>query len=124
MVAYDYEVLQSKELFTEEIFKMVETLPTLLTFDATMNDFILQLLILSPKERPNIRTICMHPWLEGSFDALLVPKPKSTKHKAKRRPSISDHVSHSDSALISMPVRIKVCLILLAFIMLCYVIYY
>jgi hypothetical protein len=64
MVAYDYEVLQSKELFTEEIFKMVETLPTLLTFDAALNDFILQLLILSHINRPNIRTICMHPWLE------------------------------------------------------------
>eukprot|EP00596_Hydrurales_sp_CCMP1899_P003596 CAMPEP_0119038458 /NCGR_PEP_ID=MMETSP1177-20130426/7418_1 /TAXON_ID=2985 /ORGANISM="Ochromonas sp, Strain CCMP1899" /LENGTH=804 /DNA_ID=CAMNT_0007001095 /DNA_START=485 /DNA_END=2900 /DNA_ORIENTATION=+ len=110
MVAYDYEVLQSKDLFTEEIFKMVETLPTLLTFDAALNDFISQLLILSSIDRPNIRTICMHPWLEGSFDALLVPKPqpKATKPKAKRRPSITDRVSHSDSALISMPVRVKV----------------
>jgi hypothetical protein len=68
MVAYDYEVLQSKDLFTEEIFKMVETLPTLLTFDAALNDFISQLLILSSIDRPNIRTICMHPWLEVNLD--------------------------------------------------------
>ena len=105
MIAYDYEVLQSKEAFTVEISDTVDKLPLALTFDQLLNDFIMQLLVLNPDNRPKTRNICMHPWLDGAFDALLAPKPNAPKHKTKRRPSISDVISQSDSALIPCKAR-------------------
>jgi hypothetical protein len=74
MIAYDYEVLQSKDLFTEEIRDTVDKLPRALTFSAELNDFIMQFLILNPKDRPKCCAICRHPWLAGSFDVLLVSR--------------------------------------------------
>lgn len=55
MIAYDYEVLQSKDLFTEEIRDTVNKLPRALTFSTELNDFIMQFLILNPKDRPKTR---------------------------------------------------------------------
>lgn len=98
MSAYDYEVLQSKDVFTKDIKDTVDELPKSLTFSPPLNDFITQLLILNPKNRPKIRDICMHPWLDGAFEGVLVPK-STGKHKLKKRPSITDAVSQSDSAL-------------------------
>ena len=80
MIAYDYEVLQSKDLFIIEIRDTVEKLPSALTFSSELNDFIMQFLILNPKDRPKCRSICMHPWLAGAFDALLVPKGNNHSH--------------------------------------------
>lgn len=74
MIAYDYEVLQSKDLFTLEIRDTVDKLPRALTFSAELNDFIMQFLILNPKDRPKCCQICRHPWLAGSFDVLLVSR--------------------------------------------------
>ena len=74
MIAYDYEVLQSKDLFTEEIRDTVDKLPLALTFSPELNDFIMQFLILNPKDRPKCCAICRHPWLAGAFDVLLVSR--------------------------------------------------
>lgn len=104
MVAYDYEVLQSKEAFTVEMKDTVDKLPLALTFSTQLNDFIMQLLILNPKDRLKTRTICMHPWLGGAFDILLAPR-MAFKPKSTRRPSIADIVSHSESTPNIMPVR-------------------
>lgn len=99
MSAYDYEVLQSKTQFTKDIKDTVDELPKSLTFSDPLNDFITQLLILNPKNRPKIRDICHHPWLFGAFDFVAGPTKASSKHKLKKRPSITDAVSQSDSAL-------------------------
>jgi hypothetical protein len=80
MIAYDYEVLQRQDLFTEEILDTVNRLPSALTFSPELNDFIMQFLILNPEDRPKCRTICTHPWLAGAFDALLVPRGTSHSH--------------------------------------------
>ena len=71
MVAYDYEVLQSKDLFTLEIKDAVQKLPESLSFTSELNDFIMLFLILNPKDRPKTRTLCRHPWLCGAFDSIL-----------------------------------------------------
>lgn len=89
MVAYDYEVLQSKEGFTKEIRDAVKKLPSVLNFSSELNDFIMQFLTLNPLNRPQIRALCGHPWLEGAIDSLLTPK-LTPIHKAKRRPSIGE----------------------------------
>ena len=73
MVAYDYEVLQSKDLFTLEIKDAVQKLPEALSFTSELNDFIMLFLILNPKDRPKTRTLCTHPWLCGAFDSILNP---------------------------------------------------
>ena len=99
MSAYDYEVLQSKTQFTKDIKDTVDELPKSLTFSDPLNDFITQLLILNPKNRPKIRDICHHPWLHGAFETVTAPPKSSSKHKLKKRPSITDSVSQSDSAL-------------------------
>ena len=74
MIAYDYELLQSKDLFIIEIKETVEKLPLALNFSSELNDFILQfLLVLNSKDRPRIRTVCTHPWLCGGLDCILNP---------------------------------------------------
>jgi hypothetical protein len=102
MIAYDYEVLQSKTDFTRAIKDTVDELPRSLNFSEPLNDFITQLLILNPTNRPKIRDICRHPWLYGAFETVVAPvapSRSSSKHKLKKRPSISDAVSQSDSNL-------------------------
>lgn len=68
MVAYDYDVLQNKEQFTSTIQETVEQLPDMLNFSSDMNDFILRFLELKPSKRPTVRTLGVHPWLEGVMD--------------------------------------------------------
>ena len=75
MIAYDYEVLQSKDLFTLEIKEAVEKLPSALSFTSELNDFIMLFLILNPKDRLKTRTLCTHPWLCGAFDSILNRPP-------------------------------------------------
>ena len=106
MIAYDYEVLQSKEAFTFEMKDTVDKLPRALTFSTQLNDFIMQLLILNPKDRLKTRTICMHPWLEGAFDTLLASRSQSiSKQKSTRKPSIADIINQSESTTNIAPVR-------------------
>ena len=106
MVAYDYEVLQSKEAFTVEMKDTVDKLPNALTFSTQLNDFIMQLLILNPKDRLKTRTLCTHPWLEGTFDALLASRSQSiSKQKSTRRPSIADIINQTELAANIPPVR-------------------
>lgn len=63
MTAYDYEVLQDKEKFTDTIHDTLEQLPTVLNFSPELNDFILKFLELSQSKRPNTASLCAHPWL-------------------------------------------------------------
>ena len=90
MIAYDYEVLQRQDLFTEEILDTVNRLPSALTFSPELNDFIMQFLILNPEDRPKCRAICTHPWLAGAFDALLVPRGTGPGHNHYQPQHICD----------------------------------
>jgi serine/threonine protein kinase len=63
MTAYDYEVLQDKAKFTENITFSVERLPEYLNFSPEFNDFILQFLKLRSSERSNINALLSHTWL-------------------------------------------------------------
>ena len=63
MTAYDYEVLQDKAKFTENITFSVERLPEYLNFSPEFNDFILQFLKLKSSERSNINSLLSHTWL-------------------------------------------------------------
>lgn len=65
MTAYDYEVLQDKERFTETIHDTVEQLPQLLNFSLELNDFILKFLELSQSKRPTTAQLCAHPWVRS-----------------------------------------------------------
>jgi serine/threonine protein kinase len=68
MVAYDYDILQNKELFTQTITETVEQLPDLLNFSSDLNDFILRFLEMKPVKRPTVRSLAVHPWLNGVMD--------------------------------------------------------
>lgn len=68
MVAYDYDILQNKEQFTITINETVDQLPDMLNFSNDLNDFILRFLELKPIKRPTIRSLAVHPWLEGELD--------------------------------------------------------
>lgn len=63
MTAYDYEVLQDKDKFTEIIHDTLEQLPGVLNFSPELNDFILKFLELSQSKRPATAALCAHPWL-------------------------------------------------------------
>lgn len=106
MSVYESAVNRNDDVFTADIMVAVEKFPKALNFSPPLNDFIMRLLTLNPANRSKTRSICTHPWLEGAFDSLFAGK-SSVKHKVKRRPSISDVVSQSDSALMPMSIRPK-----------------
>lgn len=64
MTAYDYEVLQEKQVFVREIDATVERLASSLDFSDDLNDFVLKFLDLRASGRPDIRSMLHHPWLE------------------------------------------------------------
>ncbi len=68
MTAYDYEILQDKEQFTQSIDDTADELPHLLNFSEALNDFVLKFLELRSTKRPNVRQLCAHPWLEGMLE--------------------------------------------------------
>ncbi len=70
MAAYDYEILQQKDRFQEEIATTVSGLPEYLNFSDNLNDFVIKILALVPEKRINAIETCIHPWLNGSLDKL------------------------------------------------------
>jgi serine/threonine protein kinase len=74
MTAYDYEVLQDKERFTDVIHDTVEQLPHLLNFSPDLNDFILRFLELSQTKRPSAAQVCTHPWVNPLVEVELVQR--------------------------------------------------
>ena len=68
MTAYDYEILQDKEKFTEAIQETVAALPDALNFSPELNNFILKFLALRVSQRPNTVGLCGHAWLDGALD--------------------------------------------------------
>lgn len=68
MTAYDYEVLQDKETFTNTITETVHQLPDHLHFSNDLNDFILSFLEMKPAKRPAVRSLAAHGWLKGALD--------------------------------------------------------
>jgi serine/threonine protein kinase len=71
MTAYDYGVLQDKEVFTETISETVDQLPDFLNFSENLNDFVKKFLELKSSKRPNAKQIARHPWLEGVCDSAI-----------------------------------------------------
>lgn len=68
MTAYDYEVLQDKHRFTDEISDTVSRLPDNLNFSDSLNSFILSFLRLHSSDRPVTKQLCYHKWLEGFIE--------------------------------------------------------
>ncbi len=68
MTAYDYEVLQDKEVFTGTINETVQHLPEQLNFSDDLNSFILEFLQMKPSQRPTVRQLASHPWLNGMLN--------------------------------------------------------
>jgi len=68
MTAYDYEILQDKDKFTEAIHDTLDHLPSELSFSADLNNFILRFLELRTNKRPNVVALCGHQWLSGLVD--------------------------------------------------------
>jgi serine/threonine protein kinase len=106
MVAYDYDILQNKELFTSTITETVDQLPDLLNFSPDLNDFILRFLEMKPLKRPIIRSLAVHPWLNGELDeaiaaGALIARLHSNGGEGGRfsPPCISPSVSFSMDAM-------------------------
>lgn len=74
MTAYDYEVLQDKEKFTETIHDTLEQLPQLLNFSPELNDFILRFLEISQSKRPATAQLCHHPWINSLVEVELAQR--------------------------------------------------
>ncbi len=66
MVAYDYEVLQDKQEFTERIMTILEELKDILDFSEELNDFIMLFLSMRISQRPSLFTLIQHPWIKMS----------------------------------------------------------
>lgn len=71
MTTYDYDILQDKEKFTEEIHATLDSLPDMLNFTEELNDFILKFLQIRSSIRPTAVGISAHTWLDGSMDDIL-----------------------------------------------------
>ena len=80
MTAYDYEVLQDKEKFTEIIHETVEQLPTLLNFSSELNEFILMFLEMSQTKRPNTVQLCSNIWIKSLVEEELVQRQQQRLH--------------------------------------------
>jgi serine/threonine protein kinase len=93
MTAYDYEVLQDKEKFTETIHDTVEQLPQLLNFSEELNDFILKFLELSMSKRPSTAHLCSHPWVKSLVETELQQRAyrlEALSAKSMMRDSFTD----------------------------------
>ena len=67
MTSYDFDVLQDKDRFTDEINTAVLALPEHLdaNFPADLNNFLLNLLKVRSSERKSTSEVVDDPWLEG-----------------------------------------------------------
>lgn len=67
MTSYDFDVLQDKSKFTEEIAHAVKVLPEHLaaSLPAELNEFLVPILKVRSSERPNTEQLACHEWLEG-----------------------------------------------------------
>ena len=71
MCAYDYDILQDKERFSESISQAVETLsPHLESFSPELYEFVSLFLKLRSSERPAIKKLLQHKWLEDFREEL------------------------------------------------------
>lgn len=87
MTAYDYEILQDKDKFTESIEATADELPSLLGFSEDLNDIVLRFLELRSTKRSNLRALCAHPWLGGMLDEELAQM--KVANQVAGRPSLS-----------------------------------
>lgn len=78
MVAYDYDVLQDKGLFTKTIEETATALPDHLDFSTDLNDFVVRFLDLRSSRRPHIKSLAVHPWLEGRLLDDIASGPRSS----------------------------------------------
>lgn len=67
MTSYNFDVLQDKSKFTEEIGLAVKALPDHLAANlpADLNNFLVPILKMRSSERPNTEQLAQHDWLEG-----------------------------------------------------------
>ena len=77
MVAYDFEIMQEKARFAQEISQSVEMLPSNLHFSDSMNSFVVRLLDLNPDTRASGREVVSHGWINGELDDVTLSAEKS-----------------------------------------------
>jgi serine/threonine protein kinase len=70
MSAYDYEVMQDKVQFGNEISVNVERLPKILDFSPALNSFIMAILQVKPEERLTISAVCQLDWVSAKFEKI------------------------------------------------------
>jgi len=104
MTAYDYEVLQDKERFTDTIHDTVEQLPGLLNFSPGLNEFILRFLELSQSKRPTTAQLCSHPWVKDLVEVELsqrTQKMEILSTKSSMRSEFADSPTQSLKNMLS-----------------------
>lgn len=75
MSAYDYEVMQDKEKFEEEISVNVKQLKDVLHFSADLNNFIISVLKINPENRLTVYQVCHLAWVSEHFDSYNFSEP-------------------------------------------------
>ncbi len=98
MTAYDYEILQNKELFTTTITDSVDQLPDFLTFSNDLNDFIMRFLEMRALRRPQVRQLGIHQWLNGIMEEEITNTALAARlHGNEGRPYSPPSISSSQS---------------------------
>jgi len=110
MGPYDYEVMQDKVTFTDEIKNTLEKLKEVLDFSDELNSFILQFLHLRAKDRSSMRTILNHPWMrlteEEKVEIGISSTAPSQSPVTGRKASMSIDIDSFDASPISAVQRV------------------
>ncbi|MDA7675242.1 protein kinase, partial [Akkermansiaceae bacterium] len=92
MVAYDYEVMQEKDQFSNEINTTLRKLMSTLDFSNDFNDFIMNFLRLKPSNRTSIAKLLTHRWLELDEEEKLYYQTISTVRSSASPLTVNDGV--------------------------------
>ena len=90
MVAYDYEVMQEKDQFSNEINTTLRKLMSTLDFSNDFNDFIMNFLRLKPSNRTSIAKLLTHRWLELDEEEKLYYQTISTVRSSASPLTVND----------------------------------
>jgi serine/threonine protein kinase len=91
MSAYDYNTLQDKAKFNDEISVAVKALPDALQFEDLLKTFVLRFLSRRASERPSCAEMLEHPWLGEVGRALREQDALETRAAAAAAAAAQEH---------------------------------
>lgn len=103
MSAYDYEILQNKDKFSESISETLESLPDVLNFSSQLNSFILEFLELHSSKRTSIPRICANEWIFSLMENSLSERSRKLSFETEENHGLYiDSPANSSSNLLNV----------------------